>query len=483
MTMDVGAYLGQDATGLAHLIRRGDVSAKEVANAAMERIAALNPAINAVVETQFETVDEQLKVLDRTAPFAGVPYLVKDLHTLVRGSTLTQGSGFLRGHRSVRDSDLVRRLRRAGFVILGRTNTPEFGLNATTEPRLFGPTRNPWSFERSSGGSSGGAAAAVASGMVPAAHATDSGGSTRIPAATCGLVGLKPSRGRTFAGLDEGEGWSDLFNAHAVTRSVRDCAEILEATWNRDAPAPYRAPPLPPLGSLRGGDAAGLRIGVMASPPSGVSVSSDYLDALQEVISLLGDMGHIVSPFTYEIDGPAYARAFTLILSSSVGATVSAHEDALGRQANRDDFEPAVWSALQLARATSADQLNRVTATLHLEAGRAVSQMRDIDILLTPTVARPAPMLGELTTDAADFGDFLARVFSFAPFTSIWNGAGLPAISLPLAWTSDGLPLGFQFVAHLGREDLLLTLAAELERIRPWRPRQDALTAKLATAV
>jgi Asp-tRNA(Asn)/Glu-tRNA(Gln) amidotransferase A subunit family amidase len=479
MTLSTQDYLSRDAMGLAALVQSGEVAAEAVLTAAMGRISALNPAINAVVETLYDTIENQLAALDRNAPFAGVPYLIKDLHTLVRGSALTQASRFLAGHRSSHDSDLVARLRKAGFILLGRTNSPEFGLNATTEPRLFGATRNPWDLSRSPGGSSGGAAAAVASGMVPAAHATDSGGSTRIPAAACGLVGLKPSRGRNFAGLDTGEGWSDLFNAHAVTRSVRDCAAILDATWNREAPAPYRAPDLPPLLDVRASPPKALRIGVMAKPPSGVPVDAAYLTALDDVVSLLRDLGHTVTPFRYALDGAAYARAFTLILSSSVAATVSAHEEATGRRAEPEDFEPAVWSAIMLARSTSSDQLNRAVAELHLQAGGVVSQMRDLDLLLTPTLARPAPLLGELSTDAEDFGDFLARVFSFAPFTSIWNGAGLPAISLPLAWTDGNLPLGFQFVAHYGREDILLSLAAALERQRPWKSKQDALLARL----
>lgn len=478
--MQAADYLAADATALAAAIRAGHVSAAEAVQAAVDRIDALNPRINAVVETLYDGIDAQLAALDPAAPFAGVPYLVKDLHTLVQGSHLTQGSAFLAGHRSGHDSDLVRRLRRAGFIIIGRTNTPEFGLNATTEPRLHGPTRNPWNMALSPGGSSGGAAAAVASGMVPAAHATDSGGSTRIPAAACGLVGLKPSRGRNFAGLDEGEGWSDQFNAHAVTRSLRDSAGILDATANRAAPAPYRAPDAGSFLAACDRAPPRLRIGVMAAPPSGVAVDPACLAALERTADLCRRLGHETRPLRIAIDVPRYARAFTLVLASSVAATVAAHEEATGRRAGAEDFEPAVWQAIRMARAADGAALNRAIADIHLVAGAAQAQMAEIDLLLSPTVALPALPLGRLDTATEDFGRFLAGVFTYAPFTSLWNGAGLPAISLPVAWSDDGLPLGMQFIAHAGREDLLFALGAVLERETGWPQRQAALLARLA---
>ncbi|ANY19580.1 6-aminohexanoate-cyclic-dimer hydrolase [Tsuneonella dongtanensis] len=477
--MEPHAYAAHDATALAALVAAGETTPRALADAAIARIAALNLRINAVVETLYETIDDQIAALDPAAPFAGVPYLVKDLHTLVRGSRLTQGSTFLADHVSAADSDLVARLRRAGFVIIGRTNTPEFGLNAATEPRLHGATRNPYDTALSPGGSSGGAAAAVASGMVPAAHATDSGGSTRIPAAACGLVGLKPSRGRTFAGLDHGEGWSDIFHAHAVTRSVRDSAAILDATANTAAPAPYRAAPTGSFAAAADTAMPGLRIGVMRAPPSKLPVSAEYLAALDTVAWQCRALGHRTHEIAIEIDVPRYAAAFTLVLSSSVAATVAAHEDATGRSASAADFETSVWNAITLGRTHSAADLNRAVADLHLVAGDALSQIGDCDVVLSPTVARAPLPLGSLDTRADDFGAFLASVFAYAPFTSLWNGAGAPAISLPLAWSASGLPLGMQFVAHPGREDVLFALAGELERTIGWRARQDCLIAAL----
>lgn len=473
-------YVSHDALGLAGLIARKEVGPQEVVDAAMGQIRALNPRINAVVETLFESVEEQLRTMDWSAPFAGVPYLIKDLHTLVEGSLLTQGSRFLAGHRSQVDSDLVARLRKAGFVILGRTNTPEFGLNATTEPRLHGPTRNPWDITRSPGGSSGGAAAAVAVGMVPAAHATDSGGSTRIPASVCGLVGLKPSRGRNFAGLDHGEGWSDLFHAHAVTRSLRDSAAILDATANNNAPAPYRAPNVEPLVGALSRRPQSLRIGVLATPPSGGLVAPEYLEALDRVAAGCAELGHSVESFSFQWDGARYARAFTLVLSSSVAATVAAHEASLGLVAREGDFEPVVWQAIELARRSSAADLNRAIADLHLLSGSVVTGMGHLDALLTPTVAGPAWPLGSLSTDRTDLEGFFAEVFRYAPFTSLWNGAGLPAMSLPLEWTREGMPLGFQVIAKAGREDVLFQLGNQLQERFPWQERQRALVEKWA---
>ena len=474
--MQAEEYHGYDAIGLAELISTGELDPADVLEAAISRIETLNPKYNAVVEKLYDQARRDLANVDPEAPFAGVPILIKDLHTLVAGSRLTQGSAFLKDHVSSHDSDIVARFRKAGFIILGRTNTPEFGLNTTTEGRFHGPARNPWASDRSTGGSSGGAAAAVASGMVPVAHGTDSGGSIRVPASCCGLVGLKPSRGRIFAGLDKGEGWHDLFNSHILSRSVRDTAAILGLLANNDGPAPYHAPSLlAPIYPRQNKDAHKYKIAVMASPPSGVDIASDPLAALTHAQRLCEELGHSTVPLQISLDLKAYAEAFTLIISASVAATVMAEEKASNREAGAEDFEASVWSAIELGRKASAADLNAATATLHLLAQDVKKQLRPYDMVLSPTLATPPPLLGELDASEPDFAGFLGKVFAFAPFTSLFNATGQPAISLPLFWGEQGLPIGVQFAAAQGEEAKLLDLAFSLEAQANFSQQQEKL--------
>ncbi|MCY6380362.1 amidase [Hoeflea prorocentri] len=469
---------------MAGLIRQGAVSPEQVLEAAIARITRLNPSLNAVVETMFEqargALAETANGGDAERPLFGVPALVKDLHTLVAGSTLTHGSAYFEGHVSTGDSDIVRRMRSAGLSVIGRTNTPEFGLNTTTEGRFHGPAVNPWKRDRSPGGSSGGSAVAVASGMVPVAHATDSGGSIRIPAACCGLVGLKPSRGRIFAGLDPGEGWHDMFNAFAVTRSIGDTALLLDCLANTEKPAPYIAAGF--SGSFRtlaDVSVPAFSIGVLTTPTSGARVDSRCTAAVERVASACRLLGHAIQPIKLDYDVAAFADAFTKIISASVAATVHAHTKAHGRQPNRDDFEPAVWQALELGNAISGAELNLATASLHLIAGDILREMAGLDLILSPTIARPPIQTGSLDTNTDDLSAFLARVFAFAPFTSIYNATGQPAISLPVDADGDGLPVGVQFAAEPGREDQLLQIGWQMEHRFPWRDRQLALIRSL----
>ncbi len=473
-------YFNQDATGLAGLIKTGQVSALEALDNAISQIEKLNPVYNAVVECCYDQARADIAAMNRSAPFAGVPYLIKDLHTHVAGTHLTQGCRFFRGNLSHRDSDLVQRLRRAGFIIVGRTNSPEFGLNITTEPVLFGATRNPWDIARSPGGSSGGSAAAVLAGMVPAAHATDSGGSIRIPASCCGLVGMKPSRGRIFAGLDYGEGWHDMFTAHAITKSVRDSAAILLATCNRFDPAPYRCPnALPEEIEQLLTPPRHLRIGVLAKPPSGVPVSDTCIEALNEAGQLCLAMGHSLEPLEISYETAAYGQAFTLILSAKVAAAVDLYEIETGTKATASDFENAVWHCVEMGRNASAAELNRATALIHLTAQEICRQTAHVDVVMSPTLSRPLIPLGELIPEGDDISEFLARVFEFAPFTSMFNATGQPAVSLPLGWSPEGLPVGIQFAAPYGREDLLFGLAAAFEQSVPWQKRYQPLWEKM----
>lgn len=482
--MEESEYVSRDATALAQLVRAGEVSPAEILEAAIARIDRLNPRLGAIVEKLYDAARADIAAGLPDGTLRGVPFAIKDLHTLVKGSRLTHGSAFFADHISDHDSALVTRARAAGLVVLGRTNTPEFGLNSTTEPAFLGPARNPWQEEHSAGGSSGGSAVAVSSGMLPMAHATDSGGSCRIPAACCGVIGLKPTRGRVLAGLDVGEGWHDTFHAFAITRSVRDTALLLDALKNVDQPAPCYAPG-PPVryAELLESEPAPLRIGVVRRPASGVPVSPAVLDALEQTATLLRGLGHSLEPLELSFDTTAVAKGFTSMLASSVAATVAHREAHTGRRAEPSQFEATVWDALQIGRTMRAGELNAAIAAVHLAAAQILGQTRAFDIVLSPTVASEPLRLGTLSAASGDLSSFLPRVFSFAPFTSLYNVTGQPAISLPIAESANGLPIGMQFAAAPGREDLLIRLAAQLERSCQWHRRHAALLARLTPPV
>lgn len=473
-------YTSRDATALAGLVRNREVSPQELLDAAIARIERLNPRINAVVERLYDAARRDIADGLPDGPFAGVPFLVKDLHTLVKGSRLSHGCRYFADHVSSHDSSIVTKARAAGLVIAGRTNSPEFGLNTTTEGRFLGAARNPWDPERSTGGSSGGSAAAVASGMVPLSHATDSGGSIRIPASCCGLIGLKPTRGRVLAGLDIGEGWHDTFNAFAITRSVRDTAGLLDCLKNGGEAAPYY-PPYHDISFSRIPDAPArpLKIGILETPPNGVAVDPEVRDALDDTRTLLEDLGHVpeTARLAYET-GPA-VDAFLKVICSSVASTVGHHEKHTGTVARPEDFEASVWNALQIGRQMSGGELNAAIACIHLTGREILGQLAPYDAVLSPTVAKPPLPLGQLDAGEADIKTFLAKVFAFAPFTSFYNISGQPAISLPAAWSSEGLPIGMQFSASPGREDVLLRLAAQLEAALDWSKPQTTLIARL----
>lgn len=472
-------YALLDATGLAGLVARGEVDPYSPSRAAQQRIARLNPTFNAAVTSivpalEMESWDEHLP------PFFGVPTLVKDLHTLVKGSALTHGSRFFKGHISSHDSDLVARMRRTGMSIIGRSNTPEFGINTSTEGAFHGPALNPWNIARSTGGSSGGAAAAVASGMVPIAHATDSGGSIRIPASCCGLVGLKPTRGRIFAGLDEGEGWHDLFHAFFLTRSVRDVAGLLDCLANQDGAVPYLGPTMSgTYKELLRQPCPKYKVGVMRLPPNEVPLDPECELALNRAEAAFSEMGHELIDLHISINGPEMADCFRKVIASSVAATITAHEKVLKRQAREDDFEPVVWQMLRLGRSIDGGELNRAMAQLHLMARDIMQTTSRFDLLLTPTLAKAPLLLGELDASMPDLDVFFQKIFGFAPFTSLFNVTGQPAISLPIHWNQDDLPIGVQCVAGTGREDVLLHIARDFEYYFDWQKRQHELIKRL----
>jgi amidase len=465
-----------DATAQAELVRRGEASPLELVDEAINRIEKCNGELNAVIHQRFEQARAEARGDLPDGPFTGVPMLFKDLRCAVEGDPYHEGTAFLQQARwrADRTDHLARRFRAAGFVYLGRTNTPEFGLVPTTEPLAYGPTRNPWDPTRTAGGSSGGSAAAVASGMVPVAHANDGGGSIRIPASCCGLVGLKPSRGRTSLGPAHSPLVGLLTGELCVTRTVRDTAAVLDAVHGPDAcdtvcaPAPQRA-----YREEVGADPGRLRVALVVDDPlGGADVHPDCVAAAESTAALLESLGHAVertSPFAGA--DPAIAGHFTVLWSSELAADMHAWGRALGRELAPGDVEPLTWALYERGRATTAARyVEAKAACVALGAAVAERMRRECDLVLTPTLGEPPVPLGTFQTPGNPIRGY-ARAATFVPFTPVANMTGLPAISLPMAWNGDGLPVGVQLIAPYGREDLLLRVAAQLEAARPWARR------------
>ncbi len=473
-----------DATGQAELVRRGEARPAELVEAAIARIEKVNPQLNAVILPLFDKARQMAASAELPdGPFRGVPFLLKDLDAFSAGDPYHAGSRFLRAAdwKPDRDSYVVQKLRAAGFVILGKTNTPELGLNVTTEPLAYGPTRNPWDPTRSTGGSSGGSAAAVAAGMVPAAHASDGGGSIRIPASECGLVGLKPSRGRVSLGPEYGEFWNGLVVAHAVTHSVRDSAAILDAIAGPMPGDPYTAPPpARPFREEVGEPPGRLRIGILDHVPGGrTTLHPDCVAAVREAARLLDSLGHIVEesyPAAIAETEEFLPHFFTLI-ASWTAAALDELSARTGKPLDRGQFEPTTWAFAELGRACPASQYVAAVQSLERFTRRMASWWdQGFDLLLTSTLGEPPPRLGELRPPP-DNPLGTDRALALIPFTAQFNITGQPAISLPLHWSAGGLPIGVQLVAAYGREDLLLRIAAQLEQARPWRGRRPPIHA------
>jgi amidase len=467
-----------DATAQADLVRRGEASPKELVEAAIARIEELNPRLDAVLRTRFEEARAEAAGDLPDGPFRGVPLLLKDLGATVAGETTAFGIGPMAQAAMPATSFLAEHFRAAGFVALGRTNVPEFGTTVTTEPKSFPPARNPWNPDHSTGGSSGGSAAAVASGMVPVAHANDGGGSIRIPASECGLVGLKPTRARVSQGPLVGEGWAGGTIDGAVARSVRDAAAVLDAISVPMPGEPYYAPALPgPLREEVGRDPGRLRIGFVDRPGA-----EGYLDhpecraAVAGAVSLLESLGHTVEEGAPEsMFEEEFARFFNAIIAADTEATFRAFEMLLGRPIADEEIEPRNVAYRQAGRAMSAPDYLGARAWLGLWTRRVAGWWTDHDVLVTPTVGAPPPRLGWFTE--AGPGEEGKRIASFIPYTAQFNVTGQPAVSLPLHWSADGLPVGVQFVAAYGREDLLVRLAKQLEEAAPWADRRPPVRA------
>jgi amidase len=469
-----------DAVAQAELVRSGQASPTELVDAAIDRIEALDPKLNAVIHQRFDKARQEAASPDLAdGPFRGVPFLLKDLWPTSAGDPFHMGIKAFKevGYVHPSDANLTTRYREAGFVILGRTNTPELGLVATTEPLAYGPTRNPWNPDHGPGGSSGGSAAAVASGMVPCANASDGGGSIRIPAAMCGLVGLKPSRGRGSMGPLRDE-WG-VSVQHVVSHSVRDTAAVLDATWRPFpgdgviAPAPTR-PWVDELGVNEP-----LRIGVLDHALGGVPTHADCTVAARRGAELAAALGHHVEdahPAELDRMGDHGALVTTLW---AVGAKASLRSLAplLGRELTEDDVEPGTWALAEWGTAFSAVDLAAAQGAMATVRRDLATWWEDFDVLITPTTAAPPPPLGQLVGTADEPLQGLYGSTPYATFTAVFNQSGQPAISLPLHRTEDGLPVGTQFVAAYGREDLLLRLATQLEAEVRWADHRAPLHA------
>ena len=484
-------YTRHDATGLAALVRAREVTPLELIEVAVEQLERVNPEINAVVYRMDDEARALASSVDRDAVFAGVPFLAKDLGSNYAGHPTSGGSRVAAGLVAEEDTELVRRLRTTGVSVLGKTSTPEFGLLPYTEPELWGPCRNPWSLDRTPGGSSGGSAAAVAAGIVPMAGGGDGAGSIRIPASCCGLFGLKPSRGRIPPGPRDAEPWQGCVTEHVLTRSVRDSAAMLDATHGPEAGSPYRiAPPGRPFAEEVEAAPGRLRIAWTTVPWLGsTDPHPDCMEAVADAVRLLERLGHRVTEATPRFDGRAFAQAFMYMVVGEVGADFEDLLQDLGRPPRRGEVETLTWALDLVAKTVSAKDLASSLRLLE-RSGKVVGRFfANYDILVTPTVATPPPRIGELVPgrieqlqlglmSALGSGTLinatrtLDRIadgaFEFLPWTPVFNISGQPAMSVPLHWNAAGLPVGVHFAARTGDEAMLLRLAGQLERERPW---------------
>jgi amidase len=492
-------YDQNDGLGLAELVCNRQVSAREVVEEAIARIEALNPRLNAVVLKMYDRARAEVARGLPDGPFHAVPFLLKDLLSMVAGVPTSCGTRLLKDLPAPRDSEIVRRYRASGVVMLGKTNAPELGIVPVTEPALFGPCRNPWDLSLTPGGSSGGSAAAVAARLVPLAGGGDGGGSIRIPASCCGLFGLKVSRGRTPTGPDFGEVWHGFAFEHVVTRSVRDSAAMLDAIQGADVGAPYAAPQRErPFLEEVTTEPGRLRIAFTARPFLGRRVHDDCVAGLNAAAALLEQLGHRVEEAAPDVDRDGFAVAFLTVLMGEARADIEWVANLVGTKPRAGDFEPETYALGLLGRSMSAGEYAAAARRLQM-ASRGIARFFErYDVLLTPTLASPPLPIGALQPSAAEravlktagrmnagwllkalgvVGPMAERTFDWVPYTPVFNVTGQPAMSVPLHWNADGLPIGMHFAARFGEEGLLFRLAGQLERAAPWGDRRPPLAA------
>jgi len=463
-------YGNYDGVGLADLVRKKQVSAAELLDEAIARTAKVDPKINAVVVKHYDYAKKQIDKGLPDGPFTGVPFLLKDLD-LIDGTVTTFGASLYRDNVADHTGTLAQRFLNSGVTMFGKSASPEFGLLPTTESRLHGPTRNPWNLEHSSGGSSGGAAAAVAARILPVAHASDGGGSIRIPASASGVFGMKPTRARNPCGPDRGEGWGGFSCGHVVSVSVRDSAVMLDAVSGPEVSSPYQAPkPERPFAEEVGRDPGRLRIAFSDKSPTGDAIDPEISAAVRDVAGLLAKLGHEVEerePVLAADPGPAIGT----IVGANTALGVRQAEQRYGRAMTERDFE-----ILTLAHAHNAQKQNAIDyVSAQLDAFRIARGLAEFfetcDVFLSPTLCTPPLRIGEINSMSEDLSHIMPILRRYMPGTAMFNMSGQPAMSMPLAWNRAGLPLGMMFAARSGGEATLFRLAAQLEQARPWKDR------------
>lgn len=467
-----GSLDEHDAVGLAGLVQSGEIKATEVLDASAQRIEERNPRLNAVVHRTYDQAAKQIAEGLPSGPFQGIPLLLKDMGTAAAGIPLTLGSRLFENFVPGADSTLAARYRRAGFVLIGRTNTPEFALSFSCEPELFGPARNPWDSSRTAGGSSGGAAAAVASGMVPLAHASDGAGSTRVPASHCGVFGFKPTRMRNPMGPDVAEILAGMSTPHCISISVRDSATLLDVTAGPDIGDPFAAPtPDRPFRAELERDPRPLKIGMMLRSPLGTSIDEQCLDRTKSAAKLLEEIGHRVEQTEMSYDCHALKDAWRLIAGVATARMVFARARHLRMGDPLPQLEPVNREWVEEGRGIDGIAYLSAVETLH-RVGRALGRFFETyDVFLSPLTTELAPRLGEMASSGRSLATFYDRFWSHSPFTCAFNASGGPAMSVPLGESAEGLPIGIHLGAALGEDGMLFALAGQLERAAPWRGR------------
>ena len=465
-------YENYDGIGLAELIAQGEISAGEILEAAIERAETLNPTLNAIVHALYDEARVQLGS-NPAGPLSGVPFLLKDLNLLYSNAPLSNGSRLFQGFIPELDATLTTRYKNAGLIIFGKTNTPEMGIAMATEPVANGPTRNPWNTDYSAAGSSGGAAAAVAAGITPLAHATDGGGSIRLPASNCGLFGLKPSRARVPSGPIVGEGWSGMSTGHCVSRSVRDSAALLDLSHGPAPGDPYSAPHYDKsyLDDTKT-DPGRLKIALSSRAPRDYDIHSECWEGAQNAAKLCTSLGHHVEVCDFDYDFEAMQDAMWVIISCNLRNVLDLRWQALNKAPDPNDVERITWLCYQSAERYSGADYARAVQTCHSIGRRLGEFFERYDIILSPTMTHPPQPLHTVDMMAEDLDRYLNHMMALMPYTPLYNISGCPAMSVPLHWTADNLPVGIHFGAGFGREDVLFRLAAQLEHAQPWFERR-----------
>lgn len=469
-------YDDYDALGLAELVRKKEATPQELLDEAIARTEKLDGKLNAVVIRNYDLARKQIVDGLPDGPFTGVPFLLKDLHLLRKGTLTTFGSSLFKDNLADHDSTLTERYLAAGLVIFGKTSSPEFGSAPTTEPRLFGPSHNPWNLAHSPGGSSGGAAAAVAAGILPVANASDGGGSIRVPASACGIFGIKPTRARTPMGPDRGEGWGGMSISHVVSRTVRDSAAMLDATAGIAPGDPYTClPPERPFLAEVTTKPARMKIAFTTRRLDGSLCHPDVVAATTETAKLLAELGHHVEEKAPQIDQPAMGQHQATLIGANIEMTLKHVAAARGRAIESHEVEHITWLIAQGAKLRDSAAYVEATLFIHQLGRKMAAFHEEFDLFLCPTLGLPPVKLGEIDMMTSDVGNYLRLMGLYLPYAGYANMTGQPSMSVPLYWNSENLPIGSMFTARYGDEATLFRLAGELEQARPWAGKRPTL--------